>query len=282
MMAVPGDPENNIEKIKEWTKNAIEQDIELLLFPEMSISGYWPDSELYYVAEPRDGESVSNLIEFLKGLDKDIAIVVGLAEDYGGAIYNTQLILTKEGILGYYRKTHWPHAEMGTWSCGDRYPIFEYKGVKIGIAICYDNNFPEVHRIYGLKGAHLVLSPYAYGEKFDPEKPETIKKSIFKWKDRERTLLRAAAMTNYTWHVACVGAGHVKDYKNAHESYFPGVLLIIAPDGKVVAETPDDSIEERIISYTISTLTNTEQRRGTNNFFKNRRTITYSRITEIP
>ncbi|MHA1682169.1 MAG: nitrilase-related carbon-nitrogen hydrolase [Promethearchaeota archaeon] len=288
MAAIPGNTEENISKIKEFTKQAIEEKIELLLFPELSVSGYWTDTELHYEAEPIDGESIRELTRFLRELDSDIGISVGLAEAYGGTIYNCQVLLDRTGVLYYYRKTHWPHAEMGVWSCGDRYPVHHYKGINLGTAICYDNSFPEVHRIYGLKGADLVLSPYAYGSKFDRNVPSTVEASIKKWKDKEKMFLRAAAHSNYTWIVSCVGGGHVKDYKaesgskDGSEYYFPGVILFIEPNGNVVKESPDDSIEERLLWTDISKIANIEARRGTNNYFKNRRTATYGRITELP
>ncbi len=282
MAAIPGDLEENLIKIKKWTEKGIEEEVDLLLFPELSLSGYWTNTELYYEAQPREGPAVQDLINFLKSKKENITVSVGLAEDFGGAIYNTQIMLNKEGIVHFYRKTHWPHAEMGVWSCGDRYPIVEHLGFKIGTAICYDNGFPEVHRIYGLQGAELVLSPYAYGAKFDRDNPKTVKTSIANWKEKEKTFLKAAALSNYLWIVACVGAGHVKDYSGKDEYYFPGVILFISPEGKVVNESPDDKIEERLMYMNISGLTNMEQRRGTNNFYKNRRTITYGRITQVP
>ncbi|MHA1793049.1 MAG: carbon-nitrogen hydrolase family protein [Promethearchaeota archaeon] len=288
MAAIPGDTETNVEKIKKFCKQGVEEKVELLLFPELSVSGYWTSGELHYEAEPISGPSITELIAYLKELDTEMAISVGLAESYGQTIYNCQVLLDKQGIRYYYRKTHWPHAEMGVWSCGDRYPVHDFKGFKVGTAICYDNSFPEVHRIYGLQGTNLLLCPYAYGDKFDENDLETQKKVILKWKNKEKMLLRAAAHTNYQWIVACVGGGHVKDYhaemgqKEGLEYYFPGVILFIDPDGEVIKESPDDKVEERLIWADISRITNIEKRRGTNNYFKNRRTITYSRLTEIP
>jgi len=88
--------------------------------------------------------------------------------------------------------------------------------------------------------------------------------------------------------VSCVGGGHVKDYhaasgeKGGQEYYFPGVIFFISPDGKVVKESPDDEIAERLMWSDISILANYEQRRGQYNHFKDRRTATYGRITELP
>jgi hypothetical protein len=60
------------------------------------------------------------------------------------------------------------------------------------------------------------------------------------------------------------------------------VILFIDPSGKVVLESPDDRIEECIMSYNISRITNMEQRRSKYNHFKDRRTAIYGRITELP
>jgi len=267
MVATPGDTDGNIERIKEWTQRAIDEKIDLLLFPELSLSGYWLSSELYYECQPRDGPAVKVLVSFLDGLDTAMAISVGLAESYGGAIYNCQILLDRHGERYFYRKTHWPYTEMGTWSCGDRYPVHKFEGFTIGTAICYDNRFPEVHRIYGLQGTNLILSPYAYGGKFDQNDPDSMAKEIFKWKDKERVFLRCAALANYQWVVSVVGGGHVQDYHAKPDSdvghyYFPGVIFFIGPDGKVVKESPDDEIAERLMWHDISALSNVEARKN--------------------
>ncbi|MHA1340587.1 MAG: carbon-nitrogen hydrolase family protein [Promethearchaeota archaeon] len=289
MAATPGDIEENIEKIKKWTEIAIKEKIEILLFPELSLSGYWINSELHYIAQPRDGPAIQELINFLKEINSDITISVGLAESYGGCIYNTQVMLNgKKGLLTFYRKTHWPSSEMPIWGCGDRYPVYDYNGIKIGTAICFDNQFPEVHRIYGLKGADLVLSPYAYGSKFSYNDANSMKNAIRRWKNKEKMFLRAAAAANYLWIVAVVGGGIVKDYIEKENpgkgftSYFPGVILFIDPSGNVVKESSDDKVEERILWYDISRIANIELRRGSNNYFKDRRISTYKRIMELP
>jgi predicted amidohydrolase len=287
LASTPGDTAGNLQKIKEWCRKAVQEQIEVLLFPELSLSGYWWNTELYYEAQPQEGQAVRELITFLSELKTDMAISVGLAEKYGGTIYNCQILLDRTGIRHYYRKTHWPHAEMGTWGCGDRYSITSFQGFNIGTAICYDNNFPEVHRILALHGADICLSPYAYGGKFDPAKPDTVKKAISNWKEREMMFLKASAAINYMWMVACVGGGHVQDYHakdtgKGEEHYFPGVIFFVDPDGKIVKESPDDEITERLLWHDLGIVQLWELRRGNYNHFKDRRIITYNRLTELP
>jgi len=288
LASVPGEIDENLEKIKTWILKAIPEKIDLLLFPELSLSGYWWNTELLYTAQVREGPAIQDLIKFLNEKQTEMVISVGLAELYGGCIYNTQIALSKNGILSAYRKTHWPHAEMGTWGCGDRYHTFQLNGFTIGTAICYDNSFPEVHRIYALMGTDLILSPYAYGGKYDPAKPETVAKVIKDWKTKEKISLQCGAMANYQWIVGVVGGGTVKDYiaeKNPDKGqicYFPGVSLFISPDGKIVKESPDDEIAERLMWADVSRFSNIEARRSNYNFFKDRRTSTYGRICELP
>lgn len=288
MAAIPGNTEENLKKIKDWVNKAQQDKVELLLFPELSLSGYWWNTELYYEAQPRNGPAIQELVKFLDKTKTDMLISVGLAEKYGGTIYNTQILLNRHGERYYYRKTHWPYAEMGTWGCGDKYPVYALENLTVATAICYDNNFPEVHRIFGLEGADLLLCPYAYGEKFDPKDPATVKKAIFNWKDKEKCYLRSAASTNYLWVVSCVGGGHVQDYHamevpgKGMEYYFPGVIMFINPDGKVVKESSDDEIAERLLWVDITVLQNMEARRSNYNHFKDRRIGTYGRLTELP
>lgn len=289
MAAIPGDIDTNLENIKNWTLKGADESVEILLFPELSLSGYWTRSELHYEAQKLSGPAINELINFLQDIDSNIRISVGLAESHAGCLYNTQVILDgNQGVIGFYRKTHWPSAEVETWGCGNHYPLNRIKGINVGTAICYDNNFPEVHRTYGLKGADLVLSPYAYGHKFDYDDQKSVELAISKWKDKEKMFLCAAAAANYLWIAAVVGAGHVKDYMaddapdEGFQSWFPGVILFIAPDGKVVKESSDDQIKEQILYYDISKFTNLEHRKGGNNYFKNRRVSTYKEILELP
>nr|MDO8119205.1 nitrilase-related carbon-nitrogen hydrolase [Candidatus Sigynarchaeota archaeon] len=286
--AIPGDTEQNIKGIKHWSEEAMNAGVDLLLFPELSLSGYWTSNELYFEAQERDGPAIKEIVDWLGKKGTDMVISVGLAERFGGCIYNCQLLLDGTGTRGFYRKTHWPNAEQGTWGCGDKFPVHRVKDFNVGIAICYDNNFPETHRIYGLQGTDLILSPYAYGKKYDPAKPETIKSAISDWKDAEKVMLRCAARANFQWVVACVGGGHVKDYiatqgsTKGKEYFFPGVILFIGPDGKIIQESPDDEIAERLMWTDISLLASMTKRSGEYNHFKDRRPSIYGRITELP
>ncbi len=282
---VPGDIEENLKFIKKWTIKGADEEVDLLLFPELSLSGYWLNHELYDKAQPRDGPAITNLVEFLANKQLDVAISVGLAEKHGGTIYNTQILLDKDGERYFYRKTHWPPEEYSYWGMGNKYPIHRFKDFTIATTICYDNNFPEIHRIYGLQGSDLVLAPYFYGKQFSPDDMDSITDSIFDWKNREKMYLRASAAANYHWIVACVGAGPVSDkyVQNGNEGetyYVPGVILFVDPEGNVVKESSDEEVVVQLLWYDIDLAENMRVRKSGHNYFKNRRPDTYGKLVE--
>ncbi len=156
------------------------------------------------VSEPVPGPTT----EALGTLARELRtyLVAGLYEREARAVYNTAVLLDREGkLVGKYRKTHLPREE---WEAGlmpgDRYPIFQTDFGKLGILICWDVQFPEPWRALGLQGAEVILLPI--------------------WGGSE-TLLRARAIENSAFVVA---SGY--DIKSC----------IVAPDGKILAEAGGD------------------------------------------
>ncbi len=91
----------------------------------------------------------------------NIWVVAGLTELDGDVVYNTAVLMDRQGRLaGKYRKVHLPREE---WRKGVRpgyrYPVFETEFGKIAIQICYDWFFPESTAIFALGGAEMVFAP---------------------------------------------------------------------------------------------------------------------------
>ncbi len=77
------------------------------------------------------------------------------AERDNGRFYNTTLLITPEGIALKYRKTHlWP-SERGVYEAGDRFATCLWNGVRVGLLICYDIEFPET-AAPGATGCRIV------------------------------------------------------------------------------------------------------------------------------
>lgn len=88
-------------------------------------------------------------------------VVVGLTERVDERIYNTAVLLDRQGRLaGKYRKVHLPREEWKQGiTPGEDYPVFKTDFGTIAIQICYDWFFPESHAIFALRGAEIVFAP---------------------------------------------------------------------------------------------------------------------------
>ena len=111
------------------------------------------------VAEPIPGPASERLGQAAKR--SRVWVVAGLTERDGKNIYNTAVLLDRDGKLaGKYRKVHLPREE---WTKGiapgGEYPVFQTDFGKVAIQICYDWFFPEVHAIFALQGAEIIFAP---------------------------------------------------------------------------------------------------------------------------
>lgn len=130
-------------------------DTQLIVFPETHLTGFPSAETVAGIAEPLDGPTVQVIIQAARA--RNIAVVIGMAENDGGQFYNTTLLITPAGIALRYRKTHlWP-LERGVFNPGDRYPTCVWNGVRVGLLICYDIEFPETARALAQTGAELLI-----------------------------------------------------------------------------------------------------------------------------
>jgi len=90
-----------------------------------------------------------------------MAVVFGVLELSGDDVFNTAVLMGPDGLIGHYRKVHLPFLGVDRFTTpGDQpFDILEYRGVRIGLLICYDGGFPEAPRVLALKGADIVLLP---------------------------------------------------------------------------------------------------------------------------
>jgi len=90
-----------------------------------------------------------------------IWVVAGIYERDGDHIYNTAILLDRNGkVAGKYRKIHLPRGEWKDGvTPGDSYPVFQTDFGTIAIQICYDWFFPESTAIFALQGAEIVFAP---------------------------------------------------------------------------------------------------------------------------
>ncbi len=130
-------------------------DTQLIVFPETHLMGFPSAETVVQVAEPLDGPTVTAVRNAAR--ERNIAVVIGVAENDHGHFYNTTLLITPEGIVLKYRKTHLWASDRGVFRAGDRYATCEWNGVRVGLLICYDIEFPETARALAQLGAELLI-----------------------------------------------------------------------------------------------------------------------------
>ena len=115
------------------------------------------------VAETIPGPTTENLSEVAKGHQS--WIVAGLYEREAATIYNTAVLIDREGrIAGKYRKVYLPREEIeGGLTPGSHYPVFQTDFGKVGLMICWDVQYADPARALALAGAELILLPIAGG-----------------------------------------------------------------------------------------------------------------------
>lgn len=130
-------------------------DTQMIVFPETHLMGFPNAETVAQIAEPLDGPTVSAVLGAAR--ERNIAVVVGMAENDNGRFYNTTLLITPEGIALKYRKTHLWASDRGVFEAGDRYATCVWNGARVGLLICYDIEFPETARALAQLGAELLI-----------------------------------------------------------------------------------------------------------------------------
>ena len=134
---------------------------ELVVLPELCNSGYNFESKQQAYASSEtvdDSRFVRFLVEHARTSRCDI--VVGFNERVGKQLYNSALLIGSDGVAGHYRKLHLFMTEKDFFEPGDLgAPLFDFRGFKLGMLICFDWVFPEVWRLMMLKGADIICHP---------------------------------------------------------------------------------------------------------------------------
>jgi predicted amidohydrolase len=194
-----GQLERNRSLTREAVREAVSAGARLVVLPELSNSGYVFESadEARACAEPADGPTLRGWSEEAGEGD---AVVVGgfceLGED--GLLYNSAAVVDGGGVLAVYRKLHlWDREQLVFEPGGDCAPMLETRIGRVGIAVCYDFNFPEVARGLALAGADIIVLPANFPGHPRPEGERPI----------EVTLAMATAHLNHVFVAICDRCG---------------------------------------------------------------------------
>ena len=202
----PGELEDNLARLDAATADAAAAGVDLLVSPEMFATGYALDAA---TASPRIAEAVR-----ASAARHGVAQV--WSEPFEGQI--TAAACDGEGrLLGRYRKVHlWGPGERAAFAPGDGAPlVVELGGLRVGVAICYDVEFPESARAAARAGADVLCVPTAI------EDPAVA-----------RVLLPARAMEN---GMVVVYANHAAGGQPEGGPAFCGASVVAGADGEVLA-----------------------------------------------
>ena len=162
MHAIAGDGEANIERIAAAAADAAAGGARLLIVPELAVTGYGAgEAGFTRLASPATGDVAARLGAIAH--ENAIAIVAGFAEQDGQDTYNSALFTDGNGTNAVYRKSHL-YGDYERRSFRPALPasvMVDLGGIRIGMLICYDVEFPENVRRLALAGADLVVVPTA-------------------------------------------------------------------------------------------------------------------------
>ncbi|GAA1362107.1 carbon-nitrogen hydrolase family protein [Streptomyces beijiangensis] len=158
----PGAVAENLKVLDEAAGRAAGAGARLLVCPEMFLTGYAIGEDVHRLAEPAEGPSARAVAEI--AVRHGLAVLYGYPEREGEAVYNAAQLIGPEGTsLVAYRKTHLFGGFEREWFTPGEQTVVqaELDGLRLGIMICYDVEFPENVRAHALAGTGLLLVPTA-------------------------------------------------------------------------------------------------------------------------
>ncbi len=215
--------EANVGKMADFiARIATEQPVDIIVFPELSVTGYEGGQRFAQMAQRVPG-AVTNILG-QHATEFGVYVLIGMAvkEKVETVLYNSAVLIGPDGaVAGDYRKVHLQAEERLVFRPGYRIAPIETEVGVIGLMCGWDLTFPEIARNLVLDGAEVLLLPAAW-----PAKDA----------DMWRTLLVARAYENDVFIAAANRIGEEPSYT------FAGQSAILAPNGEVLAalEEPEE------------------------------------------
>jgi predicted amidohydrolase len=268
-----GEPEKVLNNIGRWCEQAAAEKAELVLFPELVVHGHCTPNT-WDLAEPvPDGPSSQRIVQLARRYR--LVLAVGLSEKERDIVYNTVVIAGPDGFIGKQRKLHMSRDEVLYYKGGRDIKVFDVGKCKVGVVICYDNQFPEIARVLALRGADVVLMPHAGRFKLWEDTPQSQAAArhyshsfLKKYALRARENACFAVLTDQSGR-----AGYVDMYPRDHENqpHHAGAALIWGPDGELIAGTQEEQVREEMITATLDAALLARERSLANYMMRTRR-----------
>ncbi|MEB3101971.1 carbon-nitrogen hydrolase family protein [Ferviditalea candida] len=238
MNCVLGDRDRNLEKASRLVEQAVQNNANMIVLPELFNTGYRVEEKDMELAEPIPGPTVEWMEKIASKYGVYMIAAILEKGESEGLIYDTAVLVGPEGLAGSYRKTHLWDQENVRFTKGDQFPVFATPYGRVGLQICYEVGFPEGSRILSLKGADIMVYPSAFGMP-----------RLYAWD----LATRSRALENGAFLIAANRTGVEKT-----ETEFAGHSRIVDPLGRVLAEALE---EDEVIMAEIDLQLVAKQRR---------------------
>ncbi|XP_018395588.1 PREDICTED: omega-amidase NIT2 isoform X1 [Cyphomyrmex costatus] len=235
-LSVGDDKATNVSRAVSFIERAKQERADIVTLPECFNSPYGTSHFARYAESIPDGETSVALSEAAR---KNNVYVIGgtIPERNNDKLYNTCTVWGPDGkLVAMHRKMHLfdidikgkiTFRESDSLSAGNFLTIFEAKGCKIGIGICYDIRFEEMARLYRNKGCQMLVYPAAFNMTTGP----------LHW-----SLLQRSRANDNQLYVACVSPA-----RTSPPGYIAwGHTQLTNPWGEILDEL--DAVEDMIVS----------------------------------
>ncbi len=199
---------------------------ELVVLPELFSTGYQFRSKaeaMGLAEEVPHGATTKALIEAASS--SGAIIVAGILERCGKKLFNSSVLISPQGFVAVYRKAHLFWREKNIFTPGDTpFDVFEVKGVRLAMMICFDWYFPEVARTLSLRGADIICHP---SNLVLPHCPAA---------------MITRCLENKVYAITANRAG-VEQRRKGEPLRFIGQSQIVSPDGEVLYRAPSSGTD---------------------------------------
>jgi len=227
---IPGYPDRNTARHLSWIKRAATRGARLVLFPELSLSGYSSKPFMRKQGLSLDDKWPRKLIRAAG--EYGLFVAFGLPLRLGGKLYISHVLAGPRGLIGHYEKVHLAGGSRGegcVFAPGRRFRTFGVEGVCVGINICADGRHPGSSLCTAHLGAEVILHPHGnvIGK---------LGKNPRDWTAKKRAYLGARCVDTCTYSLVCNSVGSVRD-RAGRMVHYSGGALVLGPDGKFVARS---------------------------------------------
>ncbi|MFZ5911316.1 MAG: nitrilase-related carbon-nitrogen hydrolase [Chloroflexota bacterium] len=251
-----GDIPRNLSLVEGYMRRLRALGVDLVCFPEMSLTGYGHSPEIVGLAQPANGFAVRQL--------------QGIADAYGVAVFAglpittlprerpciSQVFCAPDSAPTIYHKAHLRRSERQAFSAGNEMGLASWRSLVFGLQLCLDSHFPELSLAQASQGAGILLMSFAS----PMDTPETLRARWLRF-------LPARAYDSGCFVLVCNQAGESPDGKQ-----FAGIALAFDPDGETIAEWCSDSPGEIVVDLDLSLVETARKRRR---FLQQRRPALY-------